>query len=295
MSENTWPVVRSGKRLEIGGPIRGLNEYTHGGHDTFPRVGKLIRHVHKEAFEFCLILRGRVTWHVRNRPYELRGGDVFMTRPGEPHGGAYDLMHPCVIGWIGLIVPEARSRDASQFLSLPAGEARELCRRLHGLSHRRLRGAGRLEPFLETFFQALSEAGPLAVPFARAALQQFLIALLSLPHGDGDAGFIPPGLVRAREFLDGCPHPWPDVAELADLAGLSVSHFHASFLRHIGLAPMEYAHRQRLERAERMLSEPRVRVTDVALRLGYCSSQHLAACFRRYLGRTPTQRDRQRS
>jgi transcriptional regulator GlxA family with amidase domain len=43
----------------------------------------------------------------------------------------------------------------------------------------------------------------------------------------------------------------------------------------------------RLRRAQELLADPRTAVTSVALRLGYCSSQHLAACFQQYLGRAP--------
>ena len=70
---------------------------------------------------------------------------------------------------------------------------------------------------------------------------------------------------------------------------IPVSHFHASFLKEVGTAPMEYSHRARLSKAQQMLQEAGATVTSVSQRLGYCSSQHLAACFKRYLGQTPTQ------
>jgi methylphosphotriester-DNA--protein-cysteine methyltransferase len=69
---------------------------------------------------------------------------------------------------------------------------------------------------------------------------------------------------------------------------MSVSHFHACFVKEVGMAPMEYAHRARLKNAQKMLALPGASVTDIASKMGYCSSQHLAACFKRYLGMTPT-------
>ena len=160
-------------------------------------------------------------------------------------------------------------------------------RRPTSLPDRHLRGADKLEPYYQTMFDALESQSILGVTRARAALQGMLATWVTLPLASEPKGFVPPGIARAREFLDSCPAPWPSVAELADLSGMSGSHFHACFLREVGSAPMEYSHRARLARASELLAQPHATVSRVAERLGYYSSQHLAACFRRYLGQTP--------
>jgi AraC-like DNA-binding protein len=163
--------------------------------------------------------------------------------------------------------------------------------------------------------EALYEAGdPRNLTPLRAAFSLFLCEMLSAsevavkegsglavtgrgaegaPTGaslEGNAPRVePPGIRRAREFLDGCPMPWPKVPELAELAGMSLSHFHACFARETGMAPLAYAHLVRLEQARRLLRRKGSTVTRVAAELGYCSGQHLAGVFRRYLGITPTQ------
>ncbi|MCZ7648266.1 MAG: AraC family transcriptional regulator [Planctomycetota bacterium] len=276
-------------RHTLNGKVPRIPEFSHLGHAVFTKVGNLGRHEHLGQFEICLIVRGHVTWWARERTYELRGGDVYFTWPDEPHGGLHELMHPCEIYWLVLTVPRPSLRAAGTFLHLPAKEARELCRAVHALPDRHLRGAEKLAPYYQSLFKHLLSGTELDVVHARALLQRMVATLVALPRAGEDGGFVPPGIARARGFLDGTPRPWPNVKELAALAGMSVSHFHARFVKEVGMAPMEYAHRQRLERAAALLREPDGSVTSVAERLGYCSSQHLAACFKRYLGMTPGQ------
>lgn len=277
------------QRQTLQGRVAALPEFYHLGHATFTKVGSLGRHEHPGQFEICLIVRGHVTWWAQKRIYELRGGDVYFTWPDEPHGGLHELMHPCEIYWIVLRIPKPKSRAARSFLHLPGAEAIELCRRVHALKDRHLRGAEKLTPYYERLFEHLRACGSLDVVHARALIQQMLATMVTLPlAGDEAEGFVPPGIRRAREFLDGLPRPWPTVKELAGLSGMSVSHFHACFVREVGMAPMEYAHRERLKKAITMLRDHGATVTSVAERLGYCSSQHLATCCKRYLGQAPS-------
>jgi AraC-like DNA-binding protein len=269
--------------------VAALPEVSMLGFDIFTHVGGLGKHEHPGQFEICLIIRGHVTWWARERQCELRGGDVYVTWPDEPHGGLHELMHPCTIYWMTVGIPQPDEPAAKKFLHLPPVEAKALCAGAHGLRDRHLRGAERLQPFYEAMFTHLEARTLSGVTRARAALQCMLATMAELPVTGQPGGFVPPGISRAREFLDGCPRPWAEVAELASLAGMSVSHFHASFLKQVGTAPMEYSHRARLDKARTLLREPGATVTEVALRLGYCSSQHLAACFKRYLGQTPSQ------
>lgn len=274
-------------RHMVSGDVKGLPEFHHIGFDIFTKVSSLGKHEHEGLFEFCLIIRGHVTWWAQERIYDLRGGDVYFTWPDEPHGGLHSLMQPCSIYWTILRIPRPHQRAARRFLSLPPDEARELCTRIYALKDRHLRGAEQLEPYYRELFRALQAGGRLGVIHARAALQGMLATLVTLPAAGEPVGFIPPGISRARAFLDDCPRPWPTVQELAQLAGMSASHFFATFRKTVGMAPMEYAHRRRLDLAVKQLEAPQATVTGVAARLGYCSSQHLAACFKRYMGRAP--------
>jgi len=80
----------------------------------------------------------------------------------------------------------------------------------------------------------------------------------------------------------------PTAAEMAAMAGLSLTSFHEHFKRVAGSSPKDYRLRVRVERAARCLREqPALTVTQVAHEFGFSSSQYFATVFRRYLGTTP--------
>lgn len=300
----------------VEGALKGLPELLHFGADTFKKVGPLGEHEHEGIFEICVMLRGRATWWVRDEEFVVHGGDIFVTWPNEPHGGVGGVMHPCTLYWLHLRVPRPRRSKTAintrrSFLSLPPAEADRICAGLHVLPLRIFPGAGRCAPILSRMEDLYETGDPRNITALRAALQLFLCEILTSAEaaqreGEGQAVEIaepgsttgsgekpqhvePPGIRRAREFLDSCPLPWPKVPELAELAGMSLSHFHACFARETGMAPLAYAHLVRLEQARRLLRRKGATVTRVAVDLGYCSGQHLAGVFRRYLGITPTQ------
>ena len=283
--------IRHKHRRTVNVALSAFPEISHLGFDVFTRVGQLGKHEHPGEFEICLIIRGHVTWWARDRMYDLRGGDVYITWPDEPHGGLHALMHPCTIFWTTVRIPKPQQQQpkGQRFLNLPSVEARTLCAALHALPDRHLRGAETLEPYYEALFDALETRTVLGVIRARAALQGMLATLVTLPLASEPQGFVPPGISRAREFLDSCPTPWPSVIELAGLSGMSASRiFTPAFCAksaprrwNTPTAPACLAPRSCWRCCKPAVSR--------AERLGYYSSQHLAACFRRYLGQTPSE------
>ncbi|WP_271411211.1 AraC family transcriptional regulator [Pseudomonas sp. Q1-7] len=77
------------------------------------------------------------------------------------------------------------------------------------------------------------------------------------------------------------------VAELAQVACLSPSHFHAQFKDSLGLTPHQYLLKTRLDRAARLLRESDRPLVRIAEECGFSSQSALTTAMRRYLGLTP--------
>lgn len=77
------------------------------------------------------------------------------------------------------------------------------------------------------------------------------------------------------------------LAELASIAGLGTSTFKALFKDSVGMPVHRYVVRQRVEHAMNLLSNGRVKLSEVALRSGFVDESHMSRCFRRVLGMTP--------
>jgi AraC family transcriptional regulator len=75
--------------------------------------------------------------------------------------------------------------------------------------------------------------------------------------------------------------------EIADVAGVSVSHFKALFRKSLGMPPHQYLIRRRVERAAMQLRRGHLPIGQIALENGFCHQSHLALHTRRVLGLTP--------
>lgn len=94
-------------------------------------------------------------------------------------------------------------------------------------------------------------------------------------------------LNRVHEFVHahiGCPISLPS---LARAAGLSRMHFAAQFRLSTGLTPHDYVLRERVRKAQQILSETRISLVQTALSLGFQTQAHFSTVFRRVVGDTP--------
>jgi AraC family transcriptional regulator len=76
--------------------------------------------------------------------------------------------------------------------------------------------------------------------------------------------------------------------QLADLLGLSRFHFCTAFRKATGLTPHQWLVRIRMERAQELLADGRLTVTDVALAVGYQTPSSFTQAFRAAVGFTPS-------
>ena len=78
------------------------------------------------------------------------------------------------------------------------------------------------------------------------------------------------------------------MTKMARHCGMSVSRFIHFSRRLYNRTPIKHLNRLRVEQAARLLAEdPGRTVTDIALSLGFSSSQYFATVFRRETGTTP--------
>ncbi len=71
------------------------------------------------------------------------------------------------------------------------------------------------------------------------------------------------------------------LAELAGVAGFSLSHFKALFRQAAGMPVHRYVMERRVLRARTLIAQGTLTMTEVALEAGFAHASHLAACLRR--------------
>jgi AraC family transcriptional regulator len=75
--------------------------------------------------------------------------------------------------------------------------------------------------------------------------------------------------------------------EIAQVGGVSISHFKTLFRKAVGMPPHQYLIRRRVERAAMQLRMGDLPIGQIALENGFCHQSHLALHLRRVLGVTP--------
>jgi AraC family transcriptional regulator len=77
------------------------------------------------------------------------------------------------------------------------------------------------------------------------------------------------------------------LADLAGIAGVSVSRFAHVFKEDTGCAPHQYILATRVNRAKSLLREPDLTIAEVAQRCGFGDQSHLTNAFRQRVGTSP--------
>lgn len=78
------------------------------------------------------------------------------------------------------------------------------------------------------------------------------------------------------------------IEELAKLCHLSRSQFHHNFKRSVGVAPLEYQRRLRMEEAKRLLAQD-MRVTETAVAVGWDNPFLFSRLFKHDIGQSPSE------
>lgn len=240
-------------------------------------------HCHS-THEICLIVEGQVTWWVRNPSGEaecitLRRGDGFITQPGEEHGGVDTLMHPCALFWLQVDVPRvAEMSDSGNILTV----AFESPLPRYFPTSQSVRAA------FETLLAEHGAPSPLGALAAHATLLNLLVSIAR----DRSRAPVPlprsPEITMAMAWMQDHLSESFSVGAAARVALLPKARFHERFLAEVGQTPGEWRIRERVTRAQERLRFSEATITEVALSLGFKSSQHFATAFKRYTGQTPS-------
>lgn len=94
-------------------------------------------------------------------------------------------------------------------------------------------------------------------------------------------------LRQAMDFIEANCLRKIRLQELADLAGLSQSHFSFAFKASTGVAPHQWQMQTRIERMKLMLVSPGATLTEVAIAAGFSDQAHMTRIFKRHAGMTP--------
>lgn len=259
-------------------PVIGRYEYwsAHPGLKT---------HRHPNTIEICYLERGCQTYRVAGREYHLVGGDVFVTAPGEPHDTGGYAEDRGILYWLQLRIP----KRGQSMLMLPAVESTALIAQLSELPARHFAGRPIIKQTFNQIFQLCEQ--PVSPLLRVAVVNELVKCVLEVIncancHEDLNRN---PSIVRIVERIKSNPDQEYLLHNLAEEAGLSLSRFKTNFKAQVGIAPHEFILRCKIDAARNGLRDRRRSVTEIAMELGFSSSQYFATVFKRFTHQTPVE------
>lgn len=258
-------------------PVLGMNrsvQTTEGS--IFHRHGCL---------EITYCAQGSVKFDCAGRVYSIIPGNVFISRPedahrlrGNPKGAK--------LYWIFLRLP----RRGECFLGLDAAESKWLVQALKALPSKAFPAPLEVGACYERLFAVLDvERSNMAARRLklRMAAVRLLISLAeagaSAVQGNED--------VRFRALVDRMrrePKKAFSMDEVSAELRCSPNTVRARFRKYTGLSPQSFMMKCRIHRAQDLLKEGELSVTEIACELGFSSSQNFAIRFRQETGKSPT-------
>ncbi len=285
-----------------------------GRYNYVAATGGLPPHQHDGCIEISLLVKGFQSYRVGGKTYQVKGGEQYISLPGEIHDTGSEPQDKGVLYWLILDV----TREPDKFLFLASAMARKLISDLlefpsrlfaadpegHATLDRAFNALLKIKKADECtgIFQKMESIHPSALgrrrspsPLDRESFHLLeatnhivYYVLQTIAASRANFRTTSPVIQASLDYIAKKQEESLSVAQVAEKANLSESYFKILFREEVGLPPAEYMLRLKVEAAKVALSEPGCNITEVAYRLGFSSSQYFATVFKRFTNRTPS-------
>lgn len=269
----------------------GMPVVDHCGFEIAHGVRKLEPHCHPGP-EAVFLLEGEMRWDFSDgKSLIQRGGMSHFLKAGISHFPHKSKQTPCHQAWIVLKQLEGISLRGTVFeaedlksiygtISNLSGTTRKMGRRL----------TGDIIDFSKLVKKFKSDPDPFLKARLRALICQILLRIAECSLMKVEKVSSETEVIRlAKEYLDNNLSRPLEMDDLAKHLGYSGTWILKVFRNSVGVPPAQYLRRRRIEKAQSLLQDKRLNITDIAFRCGFHSSQHFSQVFRKYTGQSPKQ------
>ena len=284
----TWsPCIKTRDRIVVnpedigagGIPVLGVNKARN-----MSTGAELHRHT---CMEITVCEHGAVKFDADGRAWALLPGNVFVTQPGSVHRLRSNV-RGSVLRWIFVTLP----KKGESFLGLSKDDSAIMAIRLKSLTEKLYRIPATDMYLIGELFKDYNRADGTAdmrlVRFRTDAIRFLLSVIDARPLQDEP---LPKSRIKSILLqMRRAPEKDYPIEELISETQMSETSLASAFKRETGQTPHEFLVTCRIRKAMDILSkDSSARITDLAITLGFASSQHFAARFRRETGKTPSE------
>lgn len=242
---------------------------------------------------FYYITDGRFEWMINDQQYILYPGDLAIVLPGQNFGSEKGFLEIGTISWLHLL-PDHVIRNGKlsieKWSRLTENECGTIGRILSLNNTPVLCRFKEATAIFNTMHQEFVSQEIGYIARINYQMDELLILIArSLTRQNSSRRDFPQVFMKLEQTLRGnLSHQWT-VDEMAALTGLGATAFSEKVKSFTGFSPLNYLINIRISEAIKLLKQPDIQVTDIALDVGFYSSQHFATTFKKLTGYTPSE------
>ena len=242
---------------------------------------------------FYYVIDGRFDWIIHSEHHILYPGDLAIIFPGQCFGGVKDFLDIGTASWLHL-QPQQLDFNGNVIMGKWSGLTEPECRtiaRILSVNNcpvlSKIKEAGIL--FQNIYNEFLNQEIGYTTRINQLIDELIILIARHLTRQSNSRRDFPQTFMKLEQSLrEDLSHQWT-VEEMAALVGLGNTAFSEKVKSYTGFSPLNYLINIRISEAIKLLKRPEVHVTDIALDVGFYSSQHFATTFKKLTGYTPSE------
>ncbi len=274
-----------------------LDAFPHIKEFAFKKINTIqFGSLKKEACHFLrlyFVIDGRFDWMINDQHHILYPGDLAIILPGQQFGSEKDLLDIGTVTWLHLGLAQL-DQNGKMVMGRWSRLTEQECNTIGKiLSLNNNPVLSKLKDASTLFQSIYSEFSHQEIGYcARINLlldELFIQIARQLTQQNNSRRDFPQTFLKLEQSLrENLSHQWT-VDEMAALVGLGITAFSEKVKSYTGFSPLNYLINIRISEAIKLLKRPDVHVTDIALEVGFYSSQHFATTFKKLTGYTPSE------
>lgn len=246
-----------------------------------------------DFLQFYYVIDGRFDWVIEDQQYILYPGDLAIILPGQRFGGQKDLLDIGTVSWLHLGLQQLEQNGTfapGKWSRLVDSDCRSIGKILflnHSPVLAKLKEAGTI--FQNLHYEFINQEIGYTARINQLIDELFILTARQLTRQNSSRRDFPQTFLKLEQSLRAdLSHQWT-VEEMAAMVGLGITAFSEKVKSYTGFSPLNYLINIRISEAIKLLKRQDVQVTDIALDVGFYSSQHFATTFKKLTGYTPSE------
>lgn len=246
-----------------------------------------------KALRFYYVVDGKFEWMIGQQQHILYPGDLAIILPGQVFGGEKDFLDIGTVMWLHIQLTQLDDSGKmvmGKWSNLSDSETRTIGKILTLNSSPVLSKLTQAGVILQNMQQeVLNQEIGYATRINQLIDELFILIARQFTRQNNSRRDFPQTFMKLEQTLrDNLSHQWT-VEEMAALVGLGTTAFSEKVKNFTGFSPLNYLINIRISEALKLLKRQDVNVTDIALDIGFYSSQHFATTFKKLTGYTPSE------